>query len=145
MPRRGLPHARRRSIWLQPEWAEEQRSRRRTRKSEHARRTALPAELLVVELEGAEDAEASGALRCHRVHGVLAETLLATDPEPRQRVRRNPDDVAVDRGNGHQAARGVPVEPPVEHLAAHSAVAPGLPHETEIRLTMARLVRFDRE
>ncbi len=97
------------------------------------------------ELERAKDAEPAGFGRRDGVDGELPDGLLAADHQPTLAVAGDTDDATVaDRDRAH-AAGGVPVEPPVERLAAHRASAPGGAEQAQVVVAVRGLVRLEGE
>src|SRR5206468_13044273 len=67
--------------------------------------------------------------------------LLALEHGAEQAVRRDADHPPVRNRDGPEAARGIAVEPPVELLAGHAARPPRLAEESQVVVTVRRLVQ----
>ncbi len=105
----------------------------------------LPALVLVPELERSKDAEPAGFGRGHGVDGELPDGLHASERQPTLAVAGDTDNATIaDRDRAHAASR-VPVEPPVERLAAHRTSAPGVAEQAQVVIAVRGLVRLEAE
>ena len=72
--------------------------------------------------------------------GERGEPLFAADRHARERVARDADDASIRSRDGHERARRVVAEPPVELGTAHRRFSPGVTQQPQVVVPLRGLV-----